>query len=56
VPEMLYQFNQPYSVDSSKFTKAFGDHATPLEQSLSETITWYRQFLSSPQTSSVQII
>ncbi len=54
VPEMLYQYNQPYIVDSSKFIKAFGESATPLEESLRETIDWYRKLLSSPQPSRLQ--
>ncbi len=51
VPEMLYQFNQPYTVDSSKFVKAFGDTATPLEQALTQTIAWYANQLSPNQRS-----
>jgi nucleoside-diphosphate-sugar epimerase len=54
VPEMLYQFNQPYIVDSSKFVKAFGDSATPLEQALTQTIAWYANQLSPNQTSKLQ--
>jgi nucleoside-diphosphate-sugar epimerase len=41
--EMMYEFQKPFVVDSSKFTQAFGDHATPLEDAISQTVTWYRQ-------------
>jgi nucleoside-diphosphate-sugar epimerase len=54
VPEMLYQYNQPYSVDSSKFVKAFGDSATPLEQALTQTIAWYAKQAPSNQPSNLQ--
>ncbi len=54
VPEMLYQYNQPYTVDSSKFVKAFGDSATPLEQALTQTIAWYTQQAQSNQPSKLQ--
>lgn len=55
VPEMLYQFNQPYIVDSSKFIKAFGESATPLEQALKQTITWYTQQFSTNPSSGLQV-
>lgn len=54
VPEMLYQYNQPYSVDSSKFVKAFGDSATPLEQALTQTIAWYAKQAPSNQPGNLQ--
>lgn len=44
--EMLYQFNQPYIVDSSKFVNTFGLSATPLEQALKQTLAWYTQTYS----------
>lgn len=43
--EMLYEFEQPFRVDSSKFIQAFGDIATPHETAVKETIYWYRAFL-----------
>ncbi len=38
--EMLYQFEDTFIVDSSRFTRTFGDIATPLRESLTETINW----------------
>ncbi len=37
--EMMYQFTQPFVLDSNKMTQAFGLRATPLQQ-IQETITW----------------
>jgi nucleoside-diphosphate-sugar epimerase len=54
VPEMLYQYNQPYIVDSSKFVKALGDSATPLEQALTQTIAWYAKQAPSNQPGNLQ--
>ncbi len=36
--EMMYQFEQPYFFDSSKFEQAFGVQATSMEQALRETL------------------
>jgi nucleoside-diphosphate-sugar epimerase len=41
--ELLYEFQQPFIVDSSAYVAAFGDHATPIRQGLRQTIAWYRQ-------------
>jgi nucleoside-diphosphate-sugar epimerase len=54
VPEMLYQYNQPYLVDSSKFVKAFGDSATSLEQALTQTISWYARQAQPHQLNRLQ--
>jgi len=35
--EMLYEFEEPFRVDHSKFAAQFGDHATPLEAALART-------------------
>jgi nucleoside-diphosphate-sugar epimerase len=40
--EMLYEFEEPFMVDHSKFEKAFGEHATPLEKAIADTVRWYR--------------
>lgn len=40
--EMLYQFEEPFVVDSSKFEAAFGMTATPLEEAIAATVAWYR--------------
>lgn len=42
--EMLYQFEQPFVVDSRKFLQRFGGEAgpTPMGTALAETVAWYR--------------
>ena len=42
VKEMLYQFEEDFVVDSSRFTKAFGMTATPLDDAIRATLQWYR--------------
>lgn len=43
--EMAYEFEKPFLVDAGKFTRAFGDIATPHETAVKETLAWYRQYL-----------
>ncbi len=40
--EMLYEFEDDFVADSSRFEAAFGVAPTPLEQSLAATADWYR--------------
>jgi len=40
--EMMYEFDQPFIVDSSKFEKAFGMKATPMCEAIKETVAWYK--------------
>lgn len=40
--EMLYEFDQPFIVDSSKFERTFGMRATPMREAIKETVAWYR--------------
>ena len=42
VAEMLYEFNEPFVVDSSKFVQAFGDIATSHHEAVRQTLEWYR--------------
>jgi len=39
---MLYEFNEPFVVDSSKFVQAFGDIATSHHEAVRHTLEWYR--------------
>src|ERR671920_837222 len=39
--EMLYEFEEPFVVDHSKFEQAFGEQATPLKEAIGETVRWY---------------
>jgi nucleoside-diphosphate-sugar epimerase len=43
VLEMMYEFEKPYIVDSSKFERTFGVRATPLREAVRKTVAWYRQ-------------
>jgi len=47
LPEMMYEFKSPWIVDGSKFTTTFGIEATPLEQSIAETVAWWQDRASS---------
>ena len=40
--EMMYEFDQPFVVDSGKFERTFGMSATPLEEALQATLDWFR--------------
>jgi nucleoside-diphosphate-sugar epimerase len=44
--EMMYEFEQPFLVDSSKFEKTFGMKATPMKNAVKETVAWFK---SHPQ-------
>jgi nucleoside-diphosphate-sugar epimerase len=48
VAEMLYEFNAPFVVESSKFVQAFGDIATPHREAVRQTLQWYRQRAQTP--------
>jgi len=39
---MMYEFEQPFIVDSSKFEKTFGMKATPIRDAIKETVAWYK--------------
>src|SRR5215216_3302603 len=41
--EMLYEFEEPFVVDHSRFEQAFGEHATPLREAIQRTVRWYRE-------------
>jgi len=40
--EMLYEFEKPFIVDSSKFEKTFGMKATPMREAIKETVQWFK--------------
>lgn len=42
VLEMIYQFEEPFIVDGSKFSQTFGNHATPLPAAIQATVDWWR--------------
>jgi nucleoside-diphosphate-sugar epimerase len=39
--EMAYEFEKPFVVDSSKFEQTFGMKATPIQEAIKATATWY---------------
>ena len=45
--EIMYEFEKPFVVDSSKFERAFGVLATPIADAIKSTVAWYR---AHPQT------
>jgi nucleoside-diphosphate-sugar epimerase len=40
--EMLYLWEEPFVVDHSRFVKAFGFEATPLDEAIALTVEWFR--------------
>ena len=40
--EMMYEYEKPFVIDSSKFEKTFGMRATPIREAIKETVAWYR--------------
>jgi len=40
--EVLYQFREPFVMDTSKFEKAFEHTVTPYDTALRETLNWHR--------------
>jgi hypothetical protein len=43
--EMMYEFEKPFIVDSSKFERAFGMKATPMRAAIRETVHWYKNHM-----------
>ncbi len=41
--EMLYQFERDFVMDSSRFESTFGALPTALDESIRQTLTWYRR-------------
>ena len=46
--EMMYEFEKPFIVDSSKFEKAFGMKATPMHEAIIETVKWFKSHPKKP--------
>jgi len=42
LPEMLYQFERDFVMDSRRFQQAFSLSPTPLDDSIRATLDWYR--------------
>ena len=48
LPEMAYEFDQPFILDTSKYETAFGAAGTPLADAIAATIAWYRTRPGTP--------
>lgn len=51
--EMLYEWNEPFVMDSSAFTRQFGLAHTPLNEALGATIAWNREQLAHGEAAAV---
>jgi nucleoside-diphosphate-sugar epimerase len=40
--EMAYEFEQPFTLDTTKYTSTFGPAGTTLATAISDTVAWYR--------------
>jgi nucleoside-diphosphate-sugar epimerase len=47
--EMLYEFEEPFVVDHSRFEAAFGNHATPLSEAINATVAWFQAHPKQPK-------
>ncbi|MEU8436486.1 NAD-dependent epimerase/dehydratase family protein [Streptomyces sp. NPDC029216] len=45
--EIRYQFDRPFTVDSSAYEAAFAVRATPLDQQVKATVDWWRERLTT---------
>lgn len=43
VVEMMYEFEEPFIVDHSRFEAAFGNGVTPHALAIQQTVAWYKQ-------------
>jgi nucleoside-diphosphate-sugar epimerase len=43
VYEMLYEFTEPFVMDSSRFQAAFGMSPTPHLEGVRRTLAWFRE-------------
>ncbi|MEL6524452.1 MAG: SDR family oxidoreductase [Chloroflexota bacterium] len=41
-PEMMYEFEKPFIVESNKFEQRFGVSATPMLEGIRTTVEWYK--------------
>jgi nucleoside-diphosphate-sugar epimerase len=46
--EMLYEFEEPFIVDHSKFEEAFGANPTPQREAISRTLEWFKSNITPP--------
>jgi nucleoside-diphosphate-sugar epimerase len=44
--EVMYEFDEPFIVEHTKYEKAFGAKPTPHSKAITQTLSWYRQRLA----------
>ena len=54
IVEMYYEFEQPFVMDSSKFTKTFGMQPTPIRDAVRATLEWNRAQHAAHETNAQQ--
>jgi nucleoside-diphosphate-sugar epimerase len=45
--EMLYEFEESFIVDHQKYAQAFEHQATPLDEAIRRTLSWYRHYATA---------
>jgi hypothetical protein len=48
LPEMDYQFEEPFVLDTTKYESTFGAVGTPLADAVASTVEWYRSLTDAP--------
>lgn len=46
--EMMYEFNEPFVLDTTKYESMFEVSGTPLSRAVRDTVSWYRAHVSAP--------
>jgi nucleoside-diphosphate-sugar epimerase len=49
LPEMAYEFEEPFVLDTSRFESTFGAAGTPLATAIGSTVSWYRSRSGAPK-------
>jgi nucleoside-diphosphate-sugar epimerase len=47
--EMMYEFTEPFVVDSNRFQRAFALEPTPVEIGIERTVSWYKKHITAPR-------
>jgi nucleoside-diphosphate-sugar epimerase len=48
LPEMSYQFDEPFVLDTTKYNSTFGTAGTPLATAIGATVAWYQSQNGTP--------
>jgi nucleoside-diphosphate-sugar epimerase len=48
LPELAYEFDEPFVLDTTKYQSTFGTDTTPLATAVSATVAWYQNRNGSP--------